>query len=106
MHGAGSTDRDSLQRWTGRGAVVAGRLSDRSRKSRARLGVGAGLTVNALGFTVLGSAAHATYTPLALMVSAIGIFVTTWFLLDVAIAFQADAQRRRSLPQQRPQRRP
>ncbi|MHA6758857.1 hypothetical protein [Streptacidiphilus sp. PAMC 29251] len=47
-------------------------------------------------FTILGSVAHASYTPLALGVSAAGIFTTTWFLLDAGIAYQADTQRRRA----------
>lgn len=53
------------------------------------------LTLNALSFTVLGSWVHASYTPLALVVTGVGIFVTTWFLLDVGISLTADLQRRR-----------
>jgi hypothetical protein len=79
------------------GALVAGRVSDRSRRARVRFMMGFGLTVNMLMFTIVGSAEHAGYTPLALAVSAVGIFATTWFLLDVGIAYQADAQRRRNL---------
>jgi hypothetical protein len=75
---------------------VAGRVSDRSRKARARLLVAAGFTLNALVFTIVGSAAHADYTPLALAVTGAGIFLTTWFLLDAGIALQADVQRRRA----------
>ena len=77
------------------GAWVAGRVSDRSRRARVRFMLGFAVTVNLLMFTVVGSAEHADYTPLALAVTAVGIFVTTWFLLDVGIAYQADAQRRR-----------
>ncbi|WP_161790195.1 hypothetical protein [Streptacidiphilus carbonis] len=47
-------------------------------------------------FTIVGSAAHADYTPLALAVTGAGIFLTTWFLLDAGIALQADVQRRRA----------
>lgn len=60
--------------------------------------VGLGVTVNLLLFTIVGSAAHAGYTPLWLGLSGIGIFTTTWFLLDAGIAAQADAQRRRGEP--------
>lgn len=58
--------------------------------------VGLGVTVNLLLFTIFGSATHSSYTPLALGLSGVGIFATTWFLLDVGIARQADAQRRRA----------
>ncbi len=75
---------------------VAKRMSDRSRKAQARFVVGLGLTLNALFFTVVGSLAHAGYTPLALAVTAVGIFLTTWFLLDVGISYTADLQRRRT----------
>ncbi|MFC1418813.1 hypothetical protein [Streptacidiphilus cavernicola] len=71
-------------------------MSDRSRRARARCLVGFGLTVNALVFTIVGSAAHAGFTPLALAVTGVGIFTTTWFLLDAAIAHQQDVQRRRT----------
>jgi hypothetical protein len=57
--------------------------------------LGFGVTVNALMFTIVGSVAHAGFTPAALSVTGVGIFVTTWFLLDVGIAHQADAQLRR-----------
>ena len=79
---------------------MAGRVSDRSRKARARLLVAAGFTLNALVFTIVGSAAHADFTPLALIVTAVGIFATTWFLLDAGIALQADVQRRRAARRQ------
>lgn len=82
------------------GAGVAGRVSDRSRKARARLLVAAGCTLNALGFTMVGSAVHADFTPLALIVTAVGIFATTWFLLDAGIALTADVQRRRAARRQ------
>lgn len=75
---------------------VAERVSDRSRKARVRFVVGLGLTLNGLLFTVVGSMAHAGYTPLALAVTGVGIFVTTWFLLDVGISLTADLQRRRA----------
>ncbi len=75
--------------------MVAGRVSDRSRRARVRCLLGFGVTVNALMFTIVGSAAHAGFTPVALTVTGVGIFVTTWFLLDVGIAYQADAQPRR-----------
>ena len=78
------------------GAWVAGRVSDRSRRARVRCVVGLGVTLNLLLFTVVGSAAYAGYTPLGLALSGVGIFVTTWFLLDVGIARQADVQRRRN----------
>jgi len=81
----------------GRGRIVAGRVSDRSRRARVRCMLGFGVTVNMLMFTIVGSAEHAGYTPLALAVTAVGIFATTWFLLDVGIAYQADAQRRRGM---------
>ncbi|MFC1434070.1 hypothetical protein ACEZDB_25800 [Streptacidiphilus sp. N1-3] len=70
-------------------------MSDRSRKARVRCLLGFGFTVNALMFTIVGSVAHADYTPLGLIASAVGIFATTWFLLDAGIAYQADLQRRR-----------
>jgi hypothetical protein len=59
-----------------------------------RFVLGFGVTVNTLMFTIVGSVEHAGYMPLALAVSAVGIFVTTWFLLDVGIAYQADSPRR------------
>ena len=65
--------------------------------------LGFGVTVNALVFTIVGSAAHADYTPLGLAVTGAGIFLTTWFLLDAVIAHQADTQRRR-MPRQPPGR--
>jgi hypothetical protein len=64
-----------------------------------RLLVSLALTLNALLFTVVGSVGHTSFTLLALIVTAVGIFATTWFLLDVGIAFQADVQRRRTLRQ-------
>jgi len=77
------------------GAAVAGRVSERSRKTRVRFFVSLALTLDALIFTLFSSAAHAGLTPIALTASAVGIFATTWFLLDLGIAWQADLQRRR-----------
>jgi len=45
--------------------------------------------------------AHSGYTALGLTLTGIGIFATTWFLLDVGIAWQDDLQRRRALQQAR-----
>ncbi|WP_370150584.1 hypothetical protein [Streptacidiphilus sp. EB129] len=53
-------------------------------------------TVNALMFTVVGSLGHTGFTVAALAATGVGIFVTTWFLLDLVIAAQDDAQRRRA----------
>jgi hypothetical protein len=49
---------------------------------------------------MVGSAVHADFTPLALIVTAVGIFATTWFLLDAGIALTADVQRRRAARRQ------
>ena len=82
----------------GRGAAMA-RVTDRSRTARARLLVSLAMTLTVLLYTVVCQLAHSGYTALGLGLTGIGIFTTTWFLLDVGISWQQDLQRRR-VPQQ------
>ena len=76
---------------------MAGRVSDKSRTARARLLVSLALTLTALMYTVVCQLAHVGYTALGLTLTGLGIFMTTWFVLDVCIAWQDDIQRRRAL---------
>lgn len=77
------------------------RVTDRSRTARARLLVSLALTLTALLYTVVCQFAHSGYTVLGLTLTGVGIFGTTWFLLDAGIAWQEDLQRRRALQQAR-----
>ena len=77
------------------------RVTDRSRTARARLLVSLALTLTVLLYTVVCQFAHSGYLALGLTLTGIGIFATTWFLLDVGIAWQEDLQRRRA-PQPQP----
>jgi uncharacterized membrane protein YesL len=78
---------------------MARRVSDGSRKARTRLLVSLALTLTALMYTVVCQLAHTAYTALGLTVTGVGIFTSTWFVLDVCICWQDDQQRRRALRQ-------
>ena len=80
------------------------RVTDRSRTARARLLVSLAITLTMLLYTMVCELAHSGYTALGLTLTGIGIFATTWFLLDVGIAWQEDLQRRRTLQQARVRR--
>ena len=80
------------------------RVTDRSRTARARLLVSLAITLTMLLYTMVCELAHSGYTALGLTLTGIGIFSTTWFLLDVGIAWQEDLQRRRTLQQARVRR--
>ena len=73
------------------------RVTDRSRTARTRLLVSLAVTLTALLYTVVCQLAHSGYTALGLTLTGIGIFTTTWFVLDVCICWQDDLQRRRAL---------
>jgi hypothetical protein len=75
--------------------MVVRRVSDRSSTARGRLLVSFALTLTALMVTFMFSLAHTDYTVMGLCLTGMGIFATTWFLLDVCIAWQDDLQRRR-----------
>ncbi|QMU77514.1 hypothetical protein GXW83_19255 [Streptacidiphilus sp. PB12-B1b] len=75
---------------------MARRVSDRSRVARTRLLVSLALTLTALLYTVVCQLAHTMYTVLGLTVTGVGIFASTWFVLDACICWQDDLQRRRA----------
>jgi hypothetical protein len=75
--------------------MVVRRVSDRSSTARGRLVISFALTLTALMATFVFSFAHTGYTMLGLILTGTGIFATTWYLLDVCIAWQDDLQRRR-----------
>ena len=81
---------------------MARRVSDRSRSARARLVVSLALTVTALMFTVVLQLAGTDYTALALTCTGVGIFLSTWFLLDVCISWKDDLDRRRAAARRGP----
>ncbi len=81
---------------------MARRVSDRSRSARARLVVSLALTMTALMFTVVLQFAGTDYTALALTLTGLGIFVSTWFLLDVCISWKDDLDRRRAAARRGP----
>ncbi|SEL94673.1 hypothetical protein [Streptacidiphilus jiangxiensis] len=69
------------------------RVPDESRRARVRLVLTLAFTLVALLFTFFGSAAHAPFVGWALTVTVVGVFLTTWFGLDVWITQRASRER-------------
>ncbi|MEZ0066473.1 multidrug efflux pump subunit AcrB [Streptacidiphilus sp. MAP12-20] len=69
------------------------RVSEESRRARVRLLMSFACTLLALVFTLFGSLSHADYVGVALTVTVVGVFLTTWFLLDVWITARAGRER-------------
>jgi hypothetical protein len=69
------------------------RVPDEARKVRVRVLLSLAFTLVALVFTLFGAAAHATFVGWALTVTVAGVFLTTWFGLDVWISQRAGRER-------------
>jgi hypothetical protein len=69
------------------------RVPDESRRARVRLLLSLAFTLVALLFTLFGSLAAADFVGWALTVTVAGVFVTTWFGLDVWIVQRAGRER-------------
>lgn len=69
------------------------RVPDESRRARVRLVLSLALTLVALVFTLFGSFAEAHFVGWTLTVTVVGVFVTTWFGLDVWITKRAARER-------------
>lgn len=70
------------------------RVPDESRRARVRLVLSLALTLAALVFTLFGSFADARFVGWTLTVTVVGVFVTTWFGLDVWITQRSERERR------------
>lgn len=70
------------------------RVPDESRRARVRLLLSLAFTLVALDFTMFGSFGGAAFTGWALTLTVVGVFVTTWFGLDVWITQRSARERR------------
>ncbi|MFC5911619.1 hypothetical protein [Streptacidiphilus monticola] len=68
-------------------------VTQESRRAQVRFALSLGVTATLLVFTLFGAAGHARYTPAALGFTGLGVFVSTWFLLDVWITARASRER-------------
>ncbi|WP_152627862.1 hypothetical protein [Streptacidiphilus neutrinimicus] len=69
------------------------RVPDETRRARVRLLLSLALTLVALVFTMFGSFAEAAFMGWALTFTVVGVFVTTWFGLDVWITQRTTRER-------------
>ncbi|WP_042417606.1 hypothetical protein [Streptacidiphilus anmyonensis] len=69
------------------------RVPDEARRARVRLLLSLAFTLVALVFTMFGSFAEAAFMGWALTVTVVGVFVTTWFGLDVWITQRSARER-------------
>jgi ABC-type multidrug transport system fused ATPase/permease subunit len=69
------------------------RVPDEERRARVRLLLALAFTLVALVFTMFGSFAEATFVGWALTVTVVGVFLTTWFGLDVWITHRSARER-------------
>jgi hypothetical protein len=69
------------------------KVSEESRRARVRLLLSFACTLVALVFTLFGSVSHAHFVGVALTVTVVGVFLSTWFLLDAWITTRSERER-------------